>query len=148
MTYTYDELGRRTGTSAPQLDAPIAEQYDVLGRRTQLQDGTGTTRFQYDDLSRVTSVQQPGGTVGYRYTPRGARSELRYPSGATTLARYSYDGVGRLAQVARANGALTTYAYDGLDRLFDLTTRAQGQVVTTATESHHAQQTSADTTRR
>ncbi|HEY0736593.1 MAG TPA: RHS repeat-associated core domain-containing protein [Herpetosiphonaceae bacterium] len=147
VTYTYDELGRRTGTSAPQLDAPIAEQYDVLGRRTQLQDGTGTTRVQYDDLSRVTSVQQPGGTVGYRYTPRGARSELRYPSGATvayaytvdgqlesvhegatTLARYSYDGVGRLAQVARANGALTTYAYDGLDRLFDLTTRAQGEL--------------------
>ncbi|MFL5807434.1 MAG: hypothetical protein ACJ8CR_37625 [Roseiflexaceae bacterium] len=44
----------------------------------------------------------------------------------TTLASYSYDSIGQLATVTRANGATTTYTYDDADRLIDLHTQVGG----------------------
>jgi YD repeat-containing protein len=49
--------------------------------------------------------------------------------GNATLASYSYDPAGRLAQVTRANSAQTSYRYDGADRLTGLTTVAGSSTV-------------------
>jgi YD repeat-containing protein len=144
VTYTYDELNRPIGISAPEIDAPISMNYNALGWRTGLADGTGATSFLHDDLGRVISLTAPNtGTVGYGYNARGQRTQLTYPDSsvidyaywddgqlnsvlenATPLAQYTYDPAGRLASVSRANGATTAYTYDGADRLRDLHTTA------------------------
>ena len=146
LTFGYDGLDRLTGTSSPGLSAPIARQYDALGRRISLSDGAGTTSFAYDALGRTTAITAPNtGAIGYGYNADGARTGLTYPDGtalgysyypdgqlkavtqgASTLASYSYDGNGRLQQAARANGAVSTYSYDGADRLLDLSTTING----------------------
>jgi YD repeat-containing protein len=124
VTYGYDDLDRLTSVSAVNLSGPIAHQYDALGRRVGMNDETGTTTWAYDALGRPLSIAQPGGAVGYQYTARGQRRQMTYPGGmqidytylpdgqldlvrqgTTTLADYSYDALGRMQQVARANGA-------------------------------------------
>lgn len=145
--YTYDALDRLTGKTATNLSGPITQSYDALGRRTQLNDATGTTSFSMDALGRITGVNAPQtGSVGYNYNARGERTQLRYPNGPTIDYRYWPDGqlqevlqgnvplvsyqyepqTGRLQQVSRANGATTTYGYDGVDRLRSLNTSVNG----------------------
>ena len=149
LTYHYSGLDQITETLALNLPTPIGAQYDALGRRASLSDGTGTTSFSYDPLGRITQVQAPNtGTIGYSYDARGQRTGLTYPDsthiqyaywsdgqlhtvtqGATTLATYTYDSAGRLRQVARGNGATTTVAYDAVDRLMDMRTTVSGKDV-------------------
>jgi YD repeat-containing protein len=112
LSYSYDKLDRLTQQSATNLGT-IGVQYDALGRRMALTDGTGTTSFGYDSLGRMRSVQAPStGHVGYDYDARGARTKLIYPddtaiqygylpdgqlhvvTGTTTLANYTYAPVG------------------------------------------------------
>jgi len=146
LAYSYDGLDRLTGTAAQNLPAPIRAQYDALGRRTGLSDGTGTTTFGYDAVGRTTAITAPGtGTVGYSYDAAGRRTGLRYPDGlalgysyygdgqlqgvtqgGSPLAGYSYDAAGRLRQVSRVNGTVTSYGYDGADRVLDQRTTAPG----------------------
>jgi len=154
LVYTYDGLDRVTKLSAQNLPAPIQTQYDALGQRTSLTDGTGTTSFTHDALGRTTAVKAPGtGQVGYTYDAAGRRTSVQYPdstsvvytyypdgqlqaatqSGAT-LASYTYDAAGRLSQAARSNGAVTTYSYDGADRLLDLSTTVKGAPVSRFTD--------------
>jgi len=149
ISYAYDGLDRVITTTAQNLTAPIRTQYDALGQRTALTDGTGTTRFTYDALGRTTGVSAPGtGQVAYGYNADGQRTSVQYPDntavgyaydsggqlhsvtqGSTTLVSYAYDGAGRVSQVARSNGATTTYAYDGADRLLDMSTTVNGAPV-------------------
>jgi RHS repeat-associated protein len=120
--------------------------YNALGWRTGLADGTGATSFLHDDLGRVISLTASNtGTVGYGYNARGQRTQLTYPdssvidysywddgnllndgtsTGGSSSAPATYDPAGRLASVSRANGATTAYTYDGADRLRDLHTTA------------------------
>ncbi|MHB8577107.1 MAG: DUF6531 domain-containing protein, partial [Dehalococcoidia bacterium] len=85
-TFTYDAAGRRATktdgknqtttysyTLRDQLDhvtypdtSTVQYQYDQLGNRSSMADGTGTTTYAYDALDRATSVTTPGSkTVGY-----------------------------------------------------------------------------------
>ena len=57
LTFSYDELDRPIGTAAGDeaLLKPISMQYDALGRRTSLTDGSGAgipTTFEYDPSMR------------------------------------------------------------------------------------------------
>jgi RHS repeat-associated protein len=117
-------------------------QYDALGRRTGLTDGTGTTSVTHDALGRITGITAPDtGSIGYAYNGRGQRTGLTYPDGTTVtytyhadgqmhqvlqggtpLATYAYDSAGRRDTLTRANGAVTAFAYDNADRLTDLQT--------------------------
>jgi RHS repeat-associated protein len=117
-------------------------QYDALGRRTGLTDGTGTTSVTHDALGRITGITAPDtGSIGYAYNARGQRTGLTYPDGTaiaysyhadgqmhqvlqggTPLATYAYDSAGRRDTLTRANGTVTSYAYDNADRLTDLQT--------------------------
>jgi YD repeat-containing protein len=143
LQFAYDELDRITQTLALNLPTPITAQYDALGQRTQLVDGSGTTTFAYNPLGYLTTVGRTDGTVGYAYTSQGERTRLRYPDGASidyrydgsgrlqqvrdatsTLATYGYDMAGRLATLTRVNGATTTYGYDAADRAVRQTTQA------------------------
>ncbi len=74
LTFAYDGLDRRIQTSASSL-VTITAEYDALGRRLSLADGTGTTSFEYDPLGQMTSqMSAPStGVVGYGYDARGQR---------------------------------------------------------------------------
>ena len=137
--HAYDELDHitRTATISSTTLQPITWEYDILGRRTAMHDGTGTTSYRYDPLSRVTEVAHPTGTVGYGYNARSDRTSLIYPDAsavqyaytpnrlldtvtrqATVLADYTYDPTtGLLESVAQPHGIETTYQYDGLHRV-------------------------------
>jgi RHS repeat-associated protein len=146
--FEYDDLGRPTLRWAEDLGAVTAA-YDARGQRVRSEVQYLSIRrvdYRYDPLGHLTQVQAPDtGTVAYSYDARGQRTQLDYPNGGpalqyaywpdgqlkvvtdtTTLASYSYDTVGRLATVTRANGATTTYSYDDADRLTDLHTTVGG----------------------
>ncbi|KAB8141080.1 hypothetical protein F8S13_21425 [Chloroflexia bacterium SDU3-3] len=132
--------------------------YDLLGRRTVMTDGTGSTgstSYTYDAVGHLKTVTMPNkqGTIEYDYNKDGARQTLIYPSkravsyiyyadgqlktvsegqAPTPLASYTYDAVGRPDTVQRANGTQTTYGFDGADRLRTLTTTQTSTNVTLA----------------
>jgi len=145
VQYGYDDLGRRTSTTATALSGPIVEQYNGRGQRISLEDASGVTSFARDPLGRIEAVTAASGVVGYSYDAGGQRTQLRYPSGtvvdytytpggqmdtvrqgATVLADYTYDPAGRLGSLSRANGATTVYGYDTADRLRSLETTVYG----------------------
>jgi RHS repeat-associated protein len=147
LDYQYDRLNRPSEVSSLAWAGLLATSYDARGQRTASDmPGHGRTTYQYDPLGRIRQVTAPGtGSVSYGYDARGQRSQLSYPNGGptleyaywpdgqlkvvtdtTTLASYSYDTVGRLATVARANGATTNYTYDDADRLTEQHTTVGG----------------------
>lgn len=48
------------------------------------------------------------------------RVDLVQENGATTLADYNYDALGRRATITRSDGTLTTYTFDNASRLTGL----------------------------
>src|SRR5262249_58541432 len=92
LSYSTDGFDRQTQTTATNLGT-ISAQYNALGWRTSLPDGTGTTSFSYDPLGRITQVTAPTtGSIGYSYDARGARTQLTYPGGTTLTYGYWADG--------------------------------------------------------
>jgi RHS repeat-associated protein len=155
LSYSYDNLDRRTQTSAGSSSnlATINASYNALGWRTDLDDGAGSTDFQFDRLGRMTRATitpsgQSAQPVGYSYNARSERTQISYPNSGptvqysywpdgqlrvvtdtTTLASYAYDNQGRLCQVTRANKQVTHYGYDSAERLIDSTTSVSDTVV-------------------
>jgi RHS repeat-associated protein len=123
--------------------------YDVAGRRTEVRDGRGTTRYAYDALDRVTAVTEPDGRqVRYGYDAAGNRVSMTWPDGkqvryvwdaANRLTRvedwqgrattYNYDASGALVRAALPNGAVSEYRYDGAGRLVSVVNRSGYQVL-------------------
>ncbi|WP_431676038.1 LamG-like jellyroll fold domain-containing protein [Kitasatospora sp. KL5] len=115
-TYTYDELGHLTATSAPQVATeangqpaqnihPVtAAGYNTFGELVTARDANGavTTRT-LNRLGRVTEVKLPD------YTPPGAATPL------TAVARTEYDKRSRTTALFDAAGRKTTFGYDRLD---------------------------------
>lgn len=143
VTYTYDKADRLVSTTATGLTT-INMAYDAAGRRTSLQDGTGTATYTYNGLDNLTvAAHSTNGTVTYEYDLLGRRTavktstrtryagytydavgrllEVQNRSGTTDpdelVASATYDAAGRLEQVERANGIDTDYSYDGANRL-------------------------------
>jgi RHS repeat-associated protein len=85
-----------------------SSQYDAAGRRTRLtwHDGFYVT-YDHNILGEITAVKE---------------------GGATTLASYGYDDLGRRTSLTRGNGAVTSYGYDGVSRLASLTQDAAGSI--------------------
>jgi RHS repeat-associated protein len=144
-SYDYDELGHLIGVLGG-TPYQTLQDFDARGQRVRSEVEGLRKDYRYDPLGHLTQVQTPDtGTVTYGYDARGQRSQLSYPNSGptleyaywpdgqlkvvtdtTALASYSYDTVGRLATVSRANGATTAYSYDDADRLIDLHTTVGG----------------------
>jgi len=146
VTYGYDEVDRLRTITSPTLGTGIEHRYDAGGRRTDLIDATGTTKFGYDPLDRMIKATAPNtGLISYGYTARGERAWITYPDttirldyqywpdgqlrkvlqGTTLLAEYQYEAdTGRLDYVTRANGTKTDYSYDRADQVRDVQTTA------------------------
>ncbi len=148
-TYTYDSLGRVTliqsNNGGPQVK--LLQEFDAAGRRTKLSSqiavGGGSfvddfwTGYTYDNLGHFTRLEQNGVAGGhsvhqkrvdFAYNAAGQTTDIdRYwalAGGSSNLAAstdYTYDGIGRLTNLAHAKNATTfasyTWAFDAHSRL-------------------------------
>jgi len=141
VQFTYDANGQLTLIDYPAPDADISFTYDSLGRRTDMQDGIGTTVWDYDALSRPGHITDPfDNVVGYEYDALGNQTALHYPDGKTVnytydlnnflisvtdwnndVTAYDYDGAGQLLTVSRPNNVDTAFNYDDAGRLLSIT---------------------------
>ncbi len=102
--YVYDNLDRlvsetRTGSSP----RSVSYQYDLVGNRTQIDDGSGAQSYTYGVNDQLLSA----GTTTFTYDANGSRTSRN--DGSTVI--YTWDDRNRLANVASA-GSVITYGYD------------------------------------
>ena len=117
--FQYDELNRLYRIDYPSPDADVTFVYDVVGRRTSMNDGLGQTSWNYDNLDRPTSIIDPfSKTVSYDYDDAGNRSLLSYSGVAVN---YQYDPLNRLTHVTGGVGGTVDYGYDAAGRLKGVT---------------------------
>jgi RHS repeat-associated protein len=118
-SFTYDNLGRLTGTGTQYSFFSSALNnsyvYDAASNRTSFTDPAGaTSTSSYDSLNRLTGLANTNsGNFGFGYDALGRRTSLTRPNGVNTS--YSYDTLSRLLSVLHAGGALpgsTGYTYD------------------------------------
>ena len=119
----------------------IGFSYDTAGRRQDMTDPTGTTRWVHDAAGRTTSVTQNHGapdakSVGYTYDQAGRRQTMAIPAVGTApggTVTYGYDSAGRLASISNpSNGPPTqnTTISHLLDGRTDTITRPNGVATT------------------
>lgn len=132
--YTYDSAGRRKTTEAPSgrtvtidYDArslpteidysdstpDVTIEYDALGRRVAVTDGTGTWEYTYDNLDRPTTIDHGSEQWTYTWDAAGRLTSRKAPGQQSTS--YTYNADGRLTKVTRNGTDLATYAYDTAD---------------------------------
>ena len=145
-TYTYDRSGRQTALhdaagrtttlsydAASQLQSidysdsqtpDVHYDYDALGRRTQMRDGSGTSSYTYDSLGRLTSTTDGSGRqLRYTYDLADRPTKVTYPAdlvartaAGQTIADPSvtrgYDDAGRVTAVTDWLGHRTEFDYD------------------------------------
>ncbi len=121
-TFRYDRLNRLVGRLPdPRLLAagsvPVTYAYDLLGRRSEMTDATGTTTYRYDSRSRLIEKATPFGTLSYSYDPAGNVVSVASSNENGTSAAYTYDALHRLLAVNEAASGASVFAYDAGDRL-------------------------------
>ncbi|MCH0538507.1 RHS repeat protein [Streptomyces sp. MUM 203J] len=152
LTYTYDQLGRRTGRTTP-TGATSMWTYDAAGNRTELQtsgrrltfahDAAGrelsrhigdtlTLTHAYDAAGRLASQQTATPTTpiqqrSYTYSPEGNLTSIEDRLSGTR--RFTLDAAGRVTTVTAANWT-ERYAYD----------EAGNQIQASWPESHPGQE--------
>ncbi|MFJ9577649.1 putative T7SS-secreted protein [Streptomyces sp. NPDC101191] len=134
LTYSYDEVGRRTGRTTPGGSAS-SWRYDAAGRRTELTTSGRTMSFAYDALGRElhrtvddfaslsSTFDEVGRLTGHEVTSRGHRLQQRsyhYRADGNLVGiddhlagprRFDLDTAGRVTAV-RADRWTERYAYD------------------------------------
>ena len=91
-------------------------EYDAMGRKSKLIDGSGTNEWAYDAASRVVTHNQSraNATVAYSYNAESRRLSMTV-NGAQTL--YDYDNAGRLTSLSNQAGVFTYAWRPGDDRI-------------------------------
>ena len=142
--FAYDPAGQQTGTTYSDGVTPnVSVTLDVLGRRTAMTDGTGTSTWAWDSLSRLTGTTGGGGhTIGYSHDLSGATTGITYPNGNTVTR--GYDPAGRLSTVTDWLNNTSAFSYDAASNL--VTGVAPNSVNTAATFDPAGQLTNLATT--
>ena len=138
--YTYDALGRLSGTSrdggadavaitypspggATFTDAAGSTtiDYDRYGRPAVEVDPLGrTTRLTYDAAGNVVGLTLPGGlSYAYAYDARGDLTQATDPLGRVT--GFTYGRYGNVTSLTDAKGNTTRYGYDAQGNLLAVT---------------------------
>jgi RHS repeat-associated protein len=136
IAFTYDVLNRLTEKDIPGgTSNDVYYGYDLLGRSLYahfVSAGGSGVDYAYDALGQTTSENSYGRTLSYQYDLAGNRTRLTYPdstyiqytydllnrmnqvklNGATQLAQFSYDNLGRTTAISRGNSTSTTYTYN------------------------------------
>jgi len=136
LSYTYDKLNRLSYTSVP-YESNIDHNYDGLGNLSSITQGSRSLTYTYDGLQRQKTAQSGSHTLTYAYDLAGRRTKLTYPDGfyltyaydnaggltsikennLLTLVNYTYDTLGKVSALSRANNKTTYLGYDGIGRL-------------------------------
>src|SRR5947209_3266157 len=98
LDYEYDALGRLKSASVKNTDSHWHYEYDALGQRTKPQACSDEREYSFDEAGQLTEVRRSG----------------------ESLARFSYDGKGRLAMMNTARG-IERYLYGAADELLAVT---------------------------
>ncbi|UNM07828.1 MAG: RHS repeat protein [Planctomycetales bacterium] len=120
----YDNWGQTTKVKAPEVANPSGmgtivyeteNTYDVLGRRTSMDDHMdNTTSYTFDVLGRVIEVTDAESyDVSTKYDERGMKAQVTVPAGA--VYKYTYDAQARLSRqrvTADSTDRDTDYTYD------------------------------------
>lgn len=113
-TFGYDPADQLTSITYSDGVTPNVTnvQYDAVGRRTAMTDGTGTSTWAWDSLGRMTqSVHGTGAALGYGYNLRDQVTTVTYP-GTVGAVNRGFDGLGRMDRVTDWAGRTTSFAYD------------------------------------
>jgi YD repeat-containing protein len=115
-TYTYDNLGRETGSTTVNAKGTgtvaFADVYDADGNLLAMTDSSGTTSYTYNALNQQVSEQVPGGMTN-TYTYANVGNMLTAHDGATGHTTiYTYDAGDRVATVKDFQGNVTQFSYD------------------------------------
>jgi YD repeat-containing protein len=106
------------GSTIP-VPATLNFQYDNLGNRTQMNDGSGSTSYNYDSLSQLTSETRSFSglsgsfTIGYEYSLSGELKKITDPTNVAI--NYGFDRIGRLSNVTGSGNlysGVSNYASD------------------------------------
>lgn len=111
-TYSYDDANQPTGTSYSDGSTPnVTYGYDANGRRTSMQDGTGTSTWEYDSLGRIMKTTAPNqNDLVYDYDLVGNNTVIDY--GAGFVVNRAFDAANRLYAVTDPQSNTTTFTYD------------------------------------
>ena len=147
--YTYDNMNRVTNKSTDGLN--VSNTYDIMGNKTKMVDGKGTTNYTYkynnllesittpdnknitygyDALGNITNINDYNGnqfTYSYEYNGEYLLSGIK--KSGTSIADYYYDQTGSILKVTYPQGQ-TEYTYDNAGQVLSLTNKlANGSVL-------------------
>lgn len=115
--YRYDIRGLKISSQNSDGSRTITNTYDVFGRLSQSTMGGKSLRYSYDRAGRLIDLMWPDNFhVSITYDAFNRPAQL-LENGAVPLATYSYDALGRRAQVTLGNGTRTEFTYDAQGRL-------------------------------
>lgn len=139
ILYQYDVDGQLVRIVYPD-GATVVYAYDSRGRRTEMTDAWGTTKYTYDIHDRLVSLSDAQKeTIRYEYDVLGNVTGIQYPDGSrveytynaldqligvidgASTTTYRYDAAGRVIERSLPNGILTHYAYDASNHVIDIT---------------------------
>ncbi|WP_341250756.1 RHS repeat-associated core domain-containing protein [Euzebya pacifica] len=118
VTYTYDDVGNRTGrTDATGTTTTTYDDiYRIIGETFP---GSVTTSYAYDDAGNLTSLTDPAGTVSYTYNDANEVVSVTEPGSVTTTISYTTNG--QPDQTVLPNGWTIDRDYDTAGRLVGIT---------------------------
>ncbi len=129
ISYTYDNMNRKTSTALPSGDIIEVIQYGVNGKVSKVVDGlryTGDistssgTIYTYDKLDRILTITDAlGNTTSFEYDILGNLVKQIDAKGSET--KYQYNGDSTLQKVIFADGGNVSYTYDKLGRVLTFT---------------------------
>ena len=124
---TYDRLGRQTAVENAR-GFITSTAYDAAGRVTSLTDAlspAGVLEMSYDDAGRLTDVTNPLGRVTHStYDDAGNQltSTAAHGTGSARTWSYEYDLTGSMTRQLDPNGNDLRYTYDRIGRLAEIWT--------------------------
>ena len=120
IVYTYDILNRRTRLDEGNGALLYTFGYDALNRRTSLADPTGVRTQTFDTLGRLSTTSRNGQTFGYAYDANSNITSRTWPDG--TIVTTGYDAANQMTSLtaqggaAGATAARYTFTYDPVGR--------------------------------
>ncbi|MCM8813531.1 MAG: hypothetical protein NC924_06315 [Candidatus Omnitrophica bacterium] len=134
--YSYDARCRLTQVDGPFAEDTVAYHYDLSGNRRQMTvSGLGTYQYEYDKTNRLTQLINPHAqTTTFTYDAVGRVAQMRQANGVITEWEYYDNDQPRRVSVRTAGGSVLEayeYIYDGSSRLSEV--RAAAGIVTNYT---------------
>mgnify|MGYP000363325740 FL=1 len=137
ITYSYDSMGRISGTGYEDNASAIGYIYDNNGNLGILTDGiTGRrTKYAYDFQDRLMRYEETGSghsnTVQWGYDDKNnLSSQSQTLNGATYTTNYTYDNDNRLKQTT-TDGKSANYTYDVYSRMTGIMAKSGTKSVVT-----------------